>query len=98
MTSYLKLIWHHEFIDEPTWLYSELDENRYEVRKVEVFKDGQVLCGLPKFERKCRARRNPGAEPSRVGGGNGVYAVRDQSRRVSSEPFPPVRRGLLITA
>ncbi|GAB2833460.1 hypothetical protein GCM10022221_35440 [Actinocorallia aurea] len=41
MTSYLKLIWHHEFTDEPTWLYSELDENRYEVRKVEVFKDGR---------------------------------------------------------
>jgi hypothetical protein len=41
MASYLKLIWHHDFADEPTWLYSELDENRYEVRKVEVFRDGR---------------------------------------------------------
>ncbi|MFJ9034805.1 DUF6881 domain-containing protein [Streptomyces sp. NPDC102274] len=41
MTSYLKLAWHHDFDDEPTWFYSELDESRYETRKVEVFRDGR---------------------------------------------------------
>lgn len=32
--------WIHENADEPVLLYSELDEGRWEVRKVEVFRDG----------------------------------------------------------
>jgi hypothetical protein len=40
MVGYLKVEWHHEFSDEPVLLYSELDGERYEVRKVEVYRDG----------------------------------------------------------
>ncbi|MFJ7272782.1 DUF6881 domain-containing protein [Streptomyces sp. NPDC099050] len=43
MKTYLKLNWHHNFDDEPTWLYSELDESRYETRKVEVFRNGRRI-------------------------------------------------------
>jgi hypothetical protein len=41
VTGYLKLIWHHDLDDEPVWFYSELDNERYETRKVEVFRDGR---------------------------------------------------------
>jgi hypothetical protein len=38
--SYIRIRWKHEFSGEPALLYSELDENRWEIRKVEVFPDG----------------------------------------------------------
>jgi hypothetical protein len=38
---YVKTSWHHAFDDEPVLIYSELDEDRYETRKVEVFRDGR---------------------------------------------------------
>lgn len=34
--------WKHESPDAPVTLYSELDEERWEVRKVEVFIDGRM--------------------------------------------------------
>jgi hypothetical protein len=40
MVSYLKVEWHHDLPDDPVWLFSELDGERYEVRKVEVYRDG----------------------------------------------------------
>jgi hypothetical protein len=49
MTTYLKVQWKHQFEDEPVLLYSELDSERWEKRKVEVFKDGRLVpaaCGL----------------------------------------------------
>jgi hypothetical protein len=42
---YIYVEWMHNFSDEPIILISELDENRFETRKIEVYKDGQV--GLP---------------------------------------------------
>jgi len=38
--SYFACRWIHEHPDEPVDLYSELDEERWEVRKVYVFRDG----------------------------------------------------------
>jgi hypothetical protein len=43
MTSFLKVVWQHNHPDEPVWLYSELDDQRYEIRKVEVFRDGRRI-------------------------------------------------------
>ena len=40
--NYIKVKWNHSFPDEPVWLYSELDGERWEVRKVEVFPDGRM--------------------------------------------------------
>lgn len=37
---YLKVKWLHDFDDEPVLLYSELTDDRSEVRKVEVFPNG----------------------------------------------------------
>ena len=34
---YLKVKWLHEFTDEPILIYSEINEDRSEIRKVEIF-------------------------------------------------------------
>jgi hypothetical protein len=36
---YIKVFWKHQHRDEPVELYSELDDGRWEVRKVEVSRD-----------------------------------------------------------
>jgi len=38
---YICVKWNHSFPDEPIWLYSELDDDRWEVRKVEVYGDSR---------------------------------------------------------
>jgi hypothetical protein len=40
--SYIKVKWIHSFPDEPILLYSELDDKRWEARKVEVFADERM--------------------------------------------------------
>jgi hypothetical protein len=37
---YIKVIWNHQQPDDPVQLYGELDDESWEVRKVEVFRDG----------------------------------------------------------
>lgn len=39
---YFKCDWIHNFADEPVTIFSELDNNRMEVRKIEIYKDGRV--------------------------------------------------------
>lgn len=39
---YLKTHWVHTCPDDPIWLFSELDPDRWEVRKVEIYADGQI--------------------------------------------------------
>jgi hypothetical protein len=38
---YLKVAWEHGHADEPVTLYSECDDAGWEVRKVEIFRDGR---------------------------------------------------------
>jgi hypothetical protein len=40
--TYLRVERHHDRADEPVVLYSELDEARYEVRKIEEYRDGRM--------------------------------------------------------
>lgn len=44
MPAFVKVVWHHDLVDEPVVLCSELDGDRYEIRKVEVFRDGRRVC------------------------------------------------------
>lgn len=37
---YLQVSWIHNFDDEPILLYHEMDDHGYEVRKIEIYKDG----------------------------------------------------------
>jgi hypothetical protein len=41
--TYVRLEWIHDHEDEPDLIYSELDDERYETRKIEVFKDGRMV-------------------------------------------------------
>jgi len=38
--NYIRVRWKHSDPDFPILLYSELDEERWEIRKVEIFVDG----------------------------------------------------------
>jgi hypothetical protein len=46
--NYLRVGWKHQHAEEPVILYSELDADRWEVRKVEVFRNGR--CGYASAE------------------------------------------------
>lgn len=39
---YIKVKWLHQFEDEPILLLSELDNQRFEVRKMEFYADGRI--------------------------------------------------------
>jgi hypothetical protein len=39
---YVKVRWIHELPDEPVMLYSELTDESWEVRKVEIYADGRA--------------------------------------------------------
>ncbi|MBE1532977.1 DUF6881 domain-containing protein [Actinomadura algeriensis] len=42
MVWYLRVEWFHDFGEEPVDIYSEVGEDGYELRKVEVFRDGRL--------------------------------------------------------
>jgi len=42
--TYMKVRWNHDASDdEPRFLYSELDSERWEVRKIDIFDDGTAI-------------------------------------------------------
>lgn len=44
---YLKVKWLHHHPDEPVAIYSEIDQDRWEVRKVEILQDGTSTYASP---------------------------------------------------
>ena len=42
LMQYIRVFWRHEHPDEPVELLSELDDARWEIRKVERYRDGSV--------------------------------------------------------
>lgn len=49
--NYICVKWKHSFTDEPALLYSEVDEDRSEHRKVEIYADGRHDY-VSKYKRK----------------------------------------------
>jgi len=47
---YIKVAWIHDFDDEPILLYSELDDGRNEIRKIEVYRDDSFGIASKDFE------------------------------------------------
>lgn len=47
---YLKVTWIHDFDDEPVLLYSEVDENNFESRKVEIYKDNRFGLAMHNYD------------------------------------------------
>ncbi|AXI04312.1 DUF6881 domain-containing protein [Aquirhabdus parva] len=39
---YMKVNWIHDFIDDPIWIYGELNDEMEEVRKIEIFRNGHL--------------------------------------------------------
>jgi hypothetical protein len=39
---YIKVLWRHSHPDEPVTLFSELDEESWETRKVEIYRNGRA--------------------------------------------------------
>lgn len=39
---YIMVEWIHDCIDEPVLLYSEIDEERNELRKIEIYRNGTI--------------------------------------------------------
>ncbi|MDH0344191.1 MULTISPECIES: DUF6881 domain-containing protein [Chromobacterium] len=40
---HLKTRWNHCHKEEPSIIYQEIDDSSYEIRKIEIMKDGQVI-------------------------------------------------------
>ncbi|ULR47139.1 hypothetical protein [Rhizobium sp. K102] len=40
--TYIRVQWLHDFPEEPVDLWSELDRERFETRKLEIFRNGTV--------------------------------------------------------
>ncbi len=38
---YIRVLWHHDCPDDPIELYSEIGDDGWEVRKVELYRDGR---------------------------------------------------------
>ncbi|WP_126246793.1 DUF6881 domain-containing protein [Chitinophaga rhizosphaerae] len=47
---YLKVIWLHGLDDEPQFIYSEIGDDAYELRKVEIYKDRTFGLASVEFE------------------------------------------------
>ncbi len=50
MIEYFKASWIHDLEDQPILFYSELDNDRYEIRKVEIYKDNNFGLADTSFE------------------------------------------------
>ncbi|WP_369803510.1 hypothetical protein [Cohnella sp. OV330] len=42
MNLFIKVIWFHQEIEDPVLLYSELDQSKFEKRKIELFRNGKI--------------------------------------------------------
>ena len=74
---YVRLKWNHSNPDEPVWIFSELNEEGREVRKIECFRNGfcdvatalgsssgsTALMTLPLPDLSTLAKRDPEFEP-----------------------------------
>ena len=47
---YIKVEWLHDFNDEPITIYSEIDNDRNEIRKFELFRDGKIGYAINDIE------------------------------------------------
>lgn len=45
--NYISIDWKHNFADEPIKIYSEMDSEGWEKRKIEIFADGSMAFASP---------------------------------------------------
>ena len=44
MMKYFRIDWIHEYPDDPIRLYSEVGQDGYETRRVDIYRDGRAVC------------------------------------------------------
>jgi hypothetical protein len=59
LSNYFVATWRHAFPDDPVTIYTELDDDRLETRKVEVFRDGSVGWADTTAESRSRLSESP---------------------------------------
>ncbi|MDF2380351.1 hypothetical protein JMG10_02650 [Nostoc ellipsosporum NOK] len=47
---YVKVVWVHDFEDEPVILYSEIDDRDFETRKIDIYSDGSFGIASDEIE------------------------------------------------
>ena len=47
---YLKCRWIHNFDDEPILIYSELDNDRFELKKIHIYRNGEIGYAYQEIE------------------------------------------------
>ena len=47
--NYICIDWKHNFADEPIKIYSEVDSQGWERRKIEIFRDGSMAFASPSY-------------------------------------------------
>jgi hypothetical protein len=58
--NYICVKWHHDIRSEPVLLYSELDESRWEHRKIEVYADGRHdFCSAVEIDSASKLSKEP---------------------------------------
>ena len=64
---YIRVIWTHEDADMPIEILSEIDDERYEVRKIDRFADNRIQCASEDFEEgDTRLGEKPWPQPEEV--------------------------------
>lgn len=56
---YIKVDWLHDLLDEPVVIYSELDDVRNELRKIEIYREGTVGYATPEIEQGTGLSKEP---------------------------------------
>jgi hypothetical protein len=84
---YLKYIWFHNFKDEPMLVYSELDKDRNETRKVEFYKGGKIGCANDRIEHNTFLGLEPFPSIDEINENEEFFAI-----EISSEEFEVVWR------
>lgn len=78
---YLKVRWIHQRTSDPVLLLSELDSDRYEVRKIEIFSDGRMgFAGMDRSSDETVLGEKPIPAASEIAG-DSQFVVQDLSAR-----------------
>lgn len=83
---YILVEWDHDLDDEPYLIYSELDENRREIRKIEFFRNGICFSyGAGRGNEGALAEIPFPKDLREISGGEGERTARVISRQLFEE-------------
>jgi len=91
---YIKVLWIHSSRDYPVLLYSELDDERWEVRKVEIFPDSSIgFAGLGSSQGDTRLGEVPVPQVEEI-----ALEKQVKPEKISAEQFELIWRNRFKTS